>query len=212
MFLCNSFITVSVSGLISSDSSGCIKLILANFILVCGTGVVRLIVGKILDPYFVILFKDSFVIVPKSWEYCNTVKVSCLKWETAWRFSTTVVSNVHNSTSSRKSLLIVVTAVEPAHSLFQKVKWNLRFLRHSSGPLVAVVSFIRYLCFTSETVFLMLSFTYDRYDTLFFFFNVWIYIRSTDTTKIWHVTIPPGKVLRSKLSRWFAPLPLSYNM
>ena len=38
---------------------------------------------------------------PKSWEYCNAVKVSCLKWETACRFSTTVVSNVHNSKSSR---------------------------------------------------------------------------------------------------------------
>ena len=56
---------------------------------------------KYLALHFVVLFNNSFAIVPKSRAYCKAVKVSFLKWETAWRFSTMVVSNVRRSTSAR---------------------------------------------------------------------------------------------------------------
>ena len=62
-FSTNSFMAVSVSALISADGSGCM-----NFIL---------------SKAMVVFCKVSFVMVPKSWEYCKAVNVSCLKWETA---------------------------------------------------------------------------------------------------------------------------------
>ena len=35
----------------------------------------------------VVLFKGSLIIVPKSWVYCSILNVSCLKYDTALRFS-----------------------------------------------------------------------------------------------------------------------------
>ena len=110
---------------------------------------------------FVTVFDDSLVLIPKSWEYCNAV--SCLKWETACRFSATVVSNVHNSMSSRQSLLIEAMLLWRRRIPSSRRSSETLVLLDTvpSGLLVAVVSFILYRCFTSETVFVILSFTYD---------------------------------------------------
>ena len=45
--------------------------------------VVGSVIREIIPGQNVVLFRDSFTIVPKSYAYCSTLRVSCLKCDTA---------------------------------------------------------------------------------------------------------------------------------
>ena len=109
------------------------------------------VVGSVVhEIYFsgqnVVLFRDSFTIVLKSCAYCSTLQVSCLKYDTAWRFSTWAVRSVARFRFSNYWGIIHLTSVswhspffssssdycvllETVHSVLWFADLGLRFLR-----------------------------------------------------------------------------------
>lgn len=78
----NYFIAASIGGSML-PAGGSITSTSRNSILDYGTGWNDLLCVKYWTPHFVVLFNDSFAIVPKSRAYYKAVKVSFLKWEAA---------------------------------------------------------------------------------------------------------------------------------
>ena len=95
---------------------------------------------KYFAAHLVILLSDSFTIVPKSWELLKALNVSCLKCETAYRFSTCVVKSVKSPTrSTNEEFIELIFYISLFIPLRSRVRESCVFLETvPSGPFVSL--------------------------------------------------------------------------